>query len=74
MAPATTAPPKKITPGDIEAKLRELAGDVDTQIEVAKPKVLAGAAGVAILALLLAYLLGRRGGKTRSAVVEIRRL
>jgi hypothetical protein len=43
-------------------------------VEKAKPKLLAGAAGAAIFALLLAYLLGRRGGRNRSAVVEIRRL
>jgi hypothetical protein len=74
MAPATVAPQKKITRDDIETKLRELAGDVDFQVDAAKPKLLAGAVGAAILALLIAYLLGRRGGKSRSAVVEIRRL
>jgi hypothetical protein len=70
MAAAT----KKITRDDIEAKLREVAGDVDSQVEEAKPKLIAGAVGVALVALLIAYLLGRRGGKKRSAVVEIRRL
>jgi hypothetical protein len=65
---------KKITRADIELKLREVAGDVDTQVEAAKPKLLAGAVGAALVALLLAYLMGRRSGKHRSAVVEIRRL
>jgi hypothetical protein len=65
---------KKITRADIELKLREVAGDVDTKVEAAKPKLLAGAVGAALVALLLAYLMGRRSGKHRSAVVEIRRL
>jgi hypothetical protein len=74
MAVATSAAPKKITPADIEAKLRELAGDVDAQVEKAKPKLLTAGVGAAVFALLVVYLLGRRGGRNRSAVVEIRRL
>jgi hypothetical protein len=66
--------PKKITRDDIEAKLREVAGDVDTQVEAAKPKLLTGAIAIGIAALLFAYLLGRRGGRNRSAQIEIRRL
>lgn len=65
---------KKITKDDIEAKLREIAGDVDVQVEAAKPKLVAGAVGAAVLALLIVYLLGRRSGKHKSATVEIRRL
>jgi hypothetical protein len=74
MAATRTAPSKRITPGDIEAKLREVAGDVDIQIEAAKPKLIAGAVAAGIAALLIAYLLGRRGGRNRSAQIEIRRL
>jgi hypothetical protein len=65
---------RKITRDDIEAKLREVAGDVDSGVQAAKPKLLAAGVAVGILALLVAYLLGRRGGRHRSAVVEIRRL
>jgi hypothetical protein len=74
MAVATSANSKKITKSDIEHKLREVAGDFDVQVDRAKPKLITGAVGVAVLALLLAYLIGRRGGKSSSAVVEIRRL
>jgi hypothetical protein len=65
---------KKITRDDIEAKLREVAGDVDTKVDAAKPKLLAGAVAAGIAALLIAYLLGRRGGRHRSAQIETRRL
>jgi hypothetical protein len=74
MAVATSANSKRITKDDIEAKLREVAGDIDVQVDKAKPKLVTGAIGVAVVALLVAYLLGRRGGKSKSAVVEIRRL
>ena len=66
--------PKRITRDDIEKKLREVAGDVDTSVEKARPKILTGAVAAAVLALLVAYLLGRRSGKSKSARVEIRRL
>jgi hypothetical protein len=65
---------KRITRDDIEAKLREVAGDVDSGVEAAKPKLITAGIAAAVLALLAAYLLGRRGGRHRSAVVEIRRL
>jgi hypothetical protein len=65
---------KRITPDDIEAKLREVAGDVDSGVESVKPKLITAGVAAAVVALLVAYLLGRRGGRHRSAVVEIRRL
>lgn len=64
----------RITRDDLEAKLREISGDVEDTVESAKPKLLAGAvAGVVVIAVA-AYLLGRRRGRKRSAVVEIRRI
>lgn len=68
---ATTA---RISRDDIEAKLREISGDVDERVESARPQILAGAVGGVILVALVAYLLGRRGGRRRSALVEIRRI
>lgn len=65
---------KKITRDDIEAKLREVAGDVDSEVEAAKPKILGAAVAAGLITLLVVYLLGRRSGRNRSAVVEIRRL
>jgi membrane protein DedA with SNARE-associated domain len=63
-----------VTKADIEAKLNEIKGDVDSTTEAAVPyAVLAGVAGV-LLMLILAYLLGRRKGKKKTTVVEIRRV
>ena len=64
----------RITRDDIEAKLRDMAGDVDDRVEAAKPTILVGAVASVVLVGVVAYLWGRRRGRRRSAVVEIRRL
>ena len=66
--------PNKITRDDIESKLRELQGEVDTNLESARTVGLAAGIGVAILLVLVAYMLGRRRGKKRLTVLEIRRI
>ncbi|HUY21038.1 MAG TPA: hypothetical protein VMV22_01725 [Acidimicrobiales bacterium] len=68
---ATTA---RITRDDLEAKLRDMSGGIDEKVEAARPKLVGGAVAGVVLALLVAYLLGRRRGRSRSAVVEIRRV
>jgi LPXTG-motif cell wall-anchored protein len=64
----------KITRSDIEGKLREIKGEVESTGEAAKPIALAvGIAGVVALAGL-AYLLGKRKGKKKTTIVEVRRV
>jgi len=65
---------RKITRDDIEAKLQELRGEVDQRAEAAKVPAIAIAVGVAVVTIAAAYLLGRRKGKRRQTVLEIRRL
>src|SRR5579859_6429994 len=63
---------RAVTRADIEAKLREIKGEVDSTTAKAKPYALiAGVAGAVVL-VGVAYLLGRRKGKKRTTVVEIR--
>jgi hypothetical protein len=70
----TSTRDRPITRDDIEAKLREMAGGVDERVQAARPALLTGAVvGVSVL-VVVAYLFGRRRGRRRSAVVEIRRL
>jgi hypothetical protein len=71
---ATGAPDKKITREDIESKLKELQGGVGQQTEAAKMPAFAVVVGVVIVSIAAAYLLGRRKGKRRATVLEIRRL
>jgi hypothetical protein len=64
----------KISRDDLEAKLREITGGVEETVDAAKPTLISSAAAGIILVVLLAYLLGRRRGRARSAVVEIRKV
>jgi hypothetical protein len=64
----------RITRDDIESKLRELRGEVQDVGNASKVYVLA--AGVVALSAVVAgaYLLGRRKGRRRSTIVEVRRV
>ena len=65
---------ERISRQDIEAKLREIKGEVETTAQAAKPAVMAVAAVAVVAVVGVAYLLGRRKGKKRSTVVEIVRV
>jgi hypothetical protein len=65
---------QRITPADLEAKFRELKTDVDDTTATAKSYVVPAGIGLAVLVILIAFLLGKRRGKNKSSVVEIRRL
>jgi hypothetical protein len=64
----------KITRDDLEAKLRQVVGEVDDRVEEARPNIITGALVALAVVAVVAYLFGRRSGKMRSAVVEIRRV
>ena len=68
-----TAPSGPITPADIKNKHGDIQGEAQEQVESAKNQILAVGVVVAVLMLLAAFLLGRRGGKRASAVIEVRR-
>lgn len=65
---------RKITRQDIQAKLEEIKGEVDDTAERAKPIGLAIAAVGAVVLIACAYALGKRKGKRRTTVVEVRRV
>jgi hypothetical protein len=69
---ATHATP--IERGDLEAKLRELQGEVSETTESAKSTLLTVGAVIAVGVIALAFLAGRRKGKKRTTVVEVRRI
>jgi hypothetical protein len=71
---ATTATTAKISRDDLEAKLREMSGGVEETVDAAKPQVISSAVAGVLLVALIAYLLGRRRGRARSAVIEIRKV
>jgi hypothetical protein len=68
-----TVPDRPVSRADIEAKLRDIRGSVDTAAAAAKPSGVAVAVVAVVVVVAVAYLLGKRKGRKRSAVIEIRR-
>jgi len=65
---------KKITPDDLDAAFRRVQGDVEDTVQAQKKRVITGIVVSAALILLVAYVLGRRSGKKKTTIVEIRRV
>jgi hypothetical protein len=63
-----------ITRDDLQAAYSQVMGEGEATARAAAPRGLAVAGAVGILLLTLAFLAGRRRGRSKSAVVEIRRL
>ena len=64
----------KITRDDLEQKLRSFQGDVKGKVDDQKSNLMAAGAGLGTLLLLIFFLLGKRSGKKKTTVVEIRRV
>ena len=68
------AQPQPIRRDDLEAKMRELQGEVDETRESATSTLLTVGAVVVVAVVAMAFLFGRRKGKKRTTVVEVRRI
>ena len=64
----------RITREDLQAAYSQVMGQGEASARAAAPKGLAVVGATAAVLLTVAFLAGRRKGKSRSAVVEIRRL
>lgn len=71
---AQTAKTERISREDIEGKLRALQGEVQGKVEDRRSTVMVVAGGIGVILVIVFFLLGRRSGKRRSTVVEIRRV
>jgi hypothetical protein len=65
---------KLITRDDLQAAYSQFMGEGEATARAAAPKGLAVAGAVALVVVTLSFLAGKRRGRARSAVVEIRRL
>lgn len=65
---------RTISRDDIEAKLREIRGDVDAVGENVRQYAVIAGAVVAVAVVALAFTLGKRKGKRKTTVVEVRRV
>jgi len=63
-----------ITPAQIEAKFREVQGQVDVVAGDSKKKAAVAGAVLTVILLVVIFLMGKRSGKKKSTVLEIRRL
>jgi hypothetical protein len=65
---------RAVTRNDLESKMRELQGGIEEGAATAKSYAIAVGAVVVVGVALGAYLLGRRKGRKRTTVVEVRRI
>ncbi len=63
-----------VSRAQIEGKLREIRESIDGEVEKAKVPLAAVAAVVVAGIVVGAYMIGRRRGRKRTTVVEIRRV
>jgi hypothetical protein len=66
--------PGRITRDDIEAKFRELTGEVSDEVESTRSQAVTVGLAVGVALVAVVFLIGRRSGRRRSAVVEVRRI
>jgi hypothetical protein len=64
----------EVSRDDIEAKLRELRGEVDAVGESSRSVVGVVVVGVIVAVIAATYLLGKRKGRRKTTVVEVRRI
>lgn len=69
--PETTG---EITPEDLRAKLQAFQGDIQGKVDDQKTSIATVAGGVGMALMIIMFLLGKRSGKKKSAIVEIRRV
>jgi hypothetical protein len=65
---------RRITRDDLERKLRSLQGNVDETRQSALSTAITVGAVVAVGVVAVAFWMGRRSGRRRSTVVEVRRI
>ena len=65
---------RAVTRSDIEAKLAEIRGVGDAQVAGAKQSSRPVLVSVGAALVALAFLAGRRRGRKRSTIVEVRRI
>ncbi|MDP1805452.1 MAG: hypothetical protein Q8K72_09825 [Acidimicrobiales bacterium] len=74
MSAVATTNPTRITRDDIEAKFRSVQGEVEEQKASAVSTAVTIGAVVVVGVIAVAFLFGRRKGKQRTTIVEVRRI
>jgi len=69
-----TAGTDRITRDQIEAKFRELTGEVSDEVESTRSQAITIGLAVGVALVAVVFLIGRRNGRRKSAIVEVRRI
>ncbi|MBM3659967.1 MAG: hypothetical protein FJW95_10770 [Actinobacteria bacterium] len=64
----------KVTRADIEAKFRQIQGDVETGVDSGRDIGKVGLIVGVVVAIGVVYILGRRHGRKKRTIVEIKRV
>jgi len=65
---------ERISRDDLESKFRELEGEATQTAQSARTYLVAAAAVAAVGVLAVAFIAGRRRGRKKTTVVEIKRI
>ncbi|WP_420450321.1 hypothetical protein [Ilumatobacter sp.] len=63
-----------VSEDDLRTKLRALQSDIQGEVEDRKTTIASVVGGVVVVLAIAMFLLGKRAGKKKSAIVEIRRV
>ncbi len=63
-----------ITRDQIEAKFRELTGEVSDEVASTRSQAVTIGLAVTVAVVAVVFLIGRRNGRRKSAIVEVRRV
>jgi len=64
----------RLTLAFIEAKLREVTGGVTGDVQEVRSQALAIGLGIVVISVAVVFLIGRRAGRRKSTIVEVRRI
>lgn len=74
MAKAASARSGRITREDLEQRFSAVQDNLRGKVRDRKQTLISAAGGMAILIVLIVFLLGKRSGKRKTTLVEIRRI
>ena len=74
MARRAPAPAPRITRDDLERNFAALQGDLKGKVASRKQTLVTGAGIAALVLLAIVFLLGKRSGKRKTTLLEIRRV
>jgi hypothetical protein len=74
MARAAPATGQRITRDDLERRFSALQGNIKGKVTDRKQSLITSATVAATVLLLIVFLLGKRSGKRKTTLVEIRRV